>query len=80
MKLHTILNEGRFGRYKGNFKRREMDHELGHEVNNWAIVFAGSKSFWKVVRSRRHAESIVATLRGKGKEVDFIETAAPVTS
>ena len=63
-----------------SFKKRELRYELGKEgPNNYAIMFKGKKTFWKVVSSKRLADRIVATLKSKGKDAKVSLTAAPVT-
>lgn len=63
-----------------SFKRREIARELGKEgPNNYAIMFKGKKTFWKVVRSKKLADKIVATLKRRGKDAKVVLTAAPVT-
>jgi len=63
-----------------SFKRREIARELGKEgPNNYAIMFKGKKTFWKVVRSKRLADKIVSTLKSQGKDAKVVLTASPVT-
>jgi len=63
-----------------SFKRREIAQELGKEgPNNYAIMFKGKKTFWKVVSSKRLADKIVATLKRKGKDAKVVLTAADVS-
>ena len=63
-----------------SFKRREIAQELGKEgSNNYAIMFRGKKTFWKVVSSKRLADKIVATLKRQGKDAKVVLTAAPVS-
>ena len=63
-----------------SFKKRELRYELGKEgPNNYAIMFKGKKTFWKVVSSKSLADRIVATLKSKGKDAKVSLTAAPVT-
>ena len=61
------------------FKRQEMEHELGHETNNYAVVINGKT--WKVFGTRNHAESIARKIqmRDPGKKVSVHETGAPVS-
>jgi len=53
--------------------------ELGHEKNNYYVMFKGANKFWKVFSSKRHAEKAAETLRKKGKEVTVGPTAASVS-
>ena len=63
-----------------SFKRREIAQELGKEgPNNYAIMFKGKKTFWKVVSSKRLADKIVATLKRKGRDAKVVLTAGPVS-
>lgn len=63
-----------------SFKRREIARELGKEgPNNYAIMFKGKKTFWKVVSSKRLADKIVTTLKRQGKDAKVVLTAAPVS-
>ena len=63
-----------------SFKRREIAQELEREgSNNYAIMFKGKKTFWKVVRSKRLADKMVATLKRKGRDAKVVLTAAPVS-
>lgn len=63
-----------------SFKRREIAQELEKEgSNNYAIMFKGKKTFWKVVRSKRLADKMVATLKRKGRDAKVVLTAAPVS-
>ena len=63
-----------------SFKKRELRYELGKEgPNNYAIMFKGKKTFWKVVSSKSLADRIVATLKSNGKDAKVSLTAAPVT-
>jgi hypothetical protein len=61
------------------FKRQEMEQELGHETNNYAVVINGKT--WKVFGTRNHAESIARKIqmRDPGKKVSVHETGAPVS-
>ena len=61
------------------FKRQEMEHELGHETNNYAVAINGKT--WKVFGTRNHAESIARKIqmRDPGKKVSVHETGAPVS-
>jgi len=57
---------------KRDFKRREMDHELGHERNNYAVAIDGRT--WKVFADQRQAENIARSLKAKGKNATVHET------
>ena len=87
MKISELLNEGHrdyddnrtgFGdREKREFKRREMEHELGHETNNYAVAIDGKT--WKVFGSKSHAEAVARSLQNKGKKASVHETGAPIS-
>ena len=73
---------------KRAFKRQELEHELGHEVNNIAIEINGK--VWKVIpggkdyssemrRAQQTATKIVATLKSKGRNASWYVTGAEVT-
>jgi hypothetical protein len=64
--------------YKRDFKRREMEHELGHETNNYAVAIDGRT--WKVFASRNHAEAVARSLQNKGKKASVHETGAEPTA
>ena len=63
MKISELLNEGHrdyddnrtgFGdQGKRDFKRREMEHELGHETNNYAVAIDGNRPARSNVTSKR---------------------------
>jgi hypothetical protein len=57
---------------KRDFKRREMDHELGHERNNYAVAIDGRT--WKVFADQRQAQNIARSLQAKGKNATVHET------
>ena len=61
------------------FKRQEMEHELGHETNNYAVAINGKT--WKVFGTRNHAESIARKIqmRDPAKKISVHETGAPVS-
>jgi hypothetical protein len=69
---------GMDGSDKRNFKRREMEHELGHETNNYAVAINGRT--WKVFASRNHAEAVARSLQNKGKDASVHETGAEPTA
>jgi Protein of unknwon function (DUF3008) len=54
------------------FKRRELEYELGDEEshNGYAVLINGR--VWKAFRSKRQAEAVVRTLKGKGKDAKMI--------
>jgi hypothetical protein len=62
---------------KRDFKRREMEHELGHETNNHAVMIDGK--IWKVFADKRQAENIARSLRNKGKKASVGLTGASVS-
>jgi hypothetical protein len=88
MKISELLNEGHrdyddnrtgFGdREKREFKRREMEHELGHETNNYAVAIDGRT--WKVFASKNHAQAVARSLQNKGKKASVHETGAEPTA
>lgn len=87
MKISELLNEGRrdyddnrtgFGdQGRREFKRREMEHELGHETNNYAVAIDGRT--WKVFATKSHAEAVARSLQNKGKKASVHETGSPVS-
>ena len=70
---------GMNGEFKRDFKRQEMEHELGHETNNYAVAINGKT--WKVFGTRNHAESIARKIqmRDPSKKISVHETGAPVS-
>lgn len=70
---------GMDGSDKRDFKRREMDHELGHETNNYSVDINGRT--WKVFASKSHAESVANKIRMRdpSKKVSVHETGAEVS-
>ena len=68
---------GMDGSYHRAFKRAEMDHELVHERNNYAVAIDGLT--WKVFADRRQAENIARSLKAKGKNASVHETGAEPT-
>ena len=62
---------------KRQFKRDELEHELGHEKNNYAVIINGKT--WKVVASKSQAQKMVQTLVRKGKDARFAETGMPLS-
>jgi len=71
--------DGMDGSDKRDFKRREMEHELGHETNNYAVAINGKT--WKVFGTRSHAEAVAnkIQMRDPAKKVSVHETGAPVS-
>jgi len=65
---------------KRDFKRREMEIELGDEESNNYGVSIGGKP-WKVFRSQRAAQKAANTIKSKyGKDTKVYLTGAPATS
>ena len=57
------------------FKRREMEHELGHEdkMANYAVLINNKK--WKVFDNKRAAEKAATTIQQKyGKDTRVVQT------
>ena len=67
------------GEHHRDFKRREMEHELGHETNNYAISIDGRH--WKVFGSRQEANRVSNAMERKypGKKIRVHATGAPVS-
>ena len=63
---------------KREFKRREMEHELGHETNNYAVAIDGRT--WKVFADKNHAQAVARSLQNKGKKASVHETGAEPTT
>jgi len=70
---------GMDGSDKREFKRREMEHELGHETNNYSVDINGRT--WKVFASKSHAESVANKIRMRdpSKKVSVHPTGAEVS-
>ena len=70
---------GMNGEFKRDFKRQEMEHELGHETNNYAVAINGKT--WKVFGTKNHAESIARKIQMKdpSKKISVHETGSPVS-
>jgi len=64
-------------RQRRDFKRQEMEHELGHETNNYAVAIDGRT--WKVFASKSHADAVARSLQNKGKKATVHETGSPVS-
>jgi hypothetical protein len=67
------------GEHHRDFKRREMEHELGHETNNYAVSINGKQ--WKVFGSRQEANRVSNAMERKypGKKIGVHATGAPVS-
>ena len=50
---------------KGDFKRRELEHELGHETRSGAVYIDGK--YWKTFDTYEQAKNIARSLERKGK-------------
>ena len=70
---------GMRGEFKRDFKRQEMEHELGHETNNYAVSINGKT--WKVFGTRSHAEAVARKIQMKdpSKKVGVHETGAEIS-
>jgi hypothetical protein len=70
---------GMNGEFKRDFKRQEMEHELGDETNNYAVSINGKS--WKVFATRSHAEAVAKKIQMKdpSKKVGVHETGAPLS-
>lgn len=70
---------GMRGEFKRDFKRQEMEHELGHETNNYAVSINGKT--WKVFGTRSHAEAVARKIQMKdpSKKVGVHETGADIS-
>ena len=73
----SVANMG--DEHKRAFKRDEMEHELGHETNNYAVSINGKT--WKVFGSRSHAEAIARKIQMKdpNKKVGVHETGEDIS-
>jgi hypothetical protein len=77
---HRNYDDNRTGfsdQAKRDFKRDEMEHELGHETNNYAVAIDGKT--WKVFASKSHAQAVARSLQNKGKKASVHETGADVS-
>lgn len=70
-------NEGWGDDDKRQFKRNELQHELGHEKNNYTVIIDGKP--WKTVSSKDRARKMVQTLVRKGKNAKYAETGLPIS-
>ena len=70
---------GMRGEHKRDFKRQEMEHELGHETNNYAVSINGKQ--WKVFGSRQEANRVSNAMERKypTKKIGVHATGAPVS-
>ena len=68
-------SETGFGR---GHDHRGLEHELGHETNNYAVAIDGRT--WKVFASRNHAEAVARSLQNKGKNASVHETGSEPTA
>jgi hypothetical protein len=57
---------------------RDLEHELGHETNNYAVAIDGRT--WKVFASKNHAQAVARSLQNKGKKATVHETGAEPTA
>jgi len=71
--------QGQMDHGRREFKRQEMEHELGHETNNYAVSINGRT--WKVFGSRSHAESVARKIQMKdpSKKIGVHETGAEIS-
>ncbi len=60
-----------------DFKKRELEYELRHEKNNYAVTINGKP--WKVVADRKRAEKMARTLVSRGKDAKVVITGAPIS-
>ena len=70
---------GMGGEFKRAFKRDEMEHELGHETNNYAVSINGKQ--WKVFGSRQEANRVSNAMERKypDKRISVHATGAPIS-
>jgi hypothetical protein len=57
---------------------RDLEHELGHETNNYAVAIDGRT--WKVFADKSHAQAVARSLQNKGKKATVHETGAEPTA
>ena len=50
---------------KGDFKRRELEHELGHETRSGEVYIDGK--YWKTFDTFKQAQNVARSLERKGK-------------
>jgi len=60
-----------------DFKRKELERELAHEKNNYAVAIDGR--VWKVFADERQANNIARSLQRKGKKATVHLTGANVS-
>jgi hypothetical protein len=60
-----------------DFKRKEIEHELRHEKNNYAVAIDGK--VWKVFADEQQAKNIARSLERKGKKATVHLTGANVS-
>ena len=67
------------GEHHRDFKRQEMEHELGHETNNYAVSINGKS--WKVFGSRQEANRVSNAMERKypDKKIGVHATGAAVS-
>lgn len=67
------------GEHHRDFKRQEMEHELGHETNNYAVSINGKS--WKVFGSRQEANRVSNAMERKypDKKISVHATGASVS-
>ena len=73
-----MQNEAGWDQDKRDFKKAEMEFELGHERNNYEVVINGRG--WKVFADKRQADNIARVLRSKGKDATVQITGASPTA
>jgi len=75
------MNEADWGSMsKRQFKRAELDHELGHEeqYNNYLVKIDGKP--WKVFPTKSAANKAASTIQSKyGKKTEVYTTTKPVS-
>ena len=71
--------QGRIDQTRRDFKRDEMEHELGHERNNYAVNIDGRQ--WKVFASQQEAKRVASRLLNKypGKKTSVHLTGAAIS-
>jgi hypothetical protein len=60
-----------------DFKRKELERELAHEKNNYAVAIDGKT--WKVFADEQQAKNIARSLQRKGKNATVYLTGANVS-
>lgn len=71
--------QGRMDHQTREFKRNEMDRELGHERNNYAVNVDGRQ--WKVFANKQNATAVATRLMNKypGKKATVHPTGAAIS-